>query len=331
MWGKVELKYQCNELFNSYGDGIGTSRHEAKSKAVESGAKGFSEIAKLTKIHSYGTSNTYLPYWKQLAKFAEEKKGITDIREISNRTVKEYLHHKMHGTIKTFSSFSKVIAAVNKMGSTLNKMSEKEGLNKSYEWSKVTDKMRDLGRDKLPTIKEIESDLREKGLSIGRGFIDSQAVVNHINPDKNDFVLAGQMQAETGCRIHEIAVVKQDQLRGLGLDPYTNKEVGVMQVEGKGGKIREVYLSRETYKKIESKVEEKDFKINKSGYTREIKDAAARSGQAYTGTHDFRHSWVQERMKEVINLGFSKSEAKRSTSEEIGHVRPYITETYLKS
>ena len=95
-----------------------------------------------------------------------------------------------------------------------------------------------------------------------------------------------------------------------------------------------MYLNTDTYRKLEDKIEKSDvrvfdkkadqelkiIKVARTTYTYEIKDAAARAQQPYTGTHDFRHSWVQDRVKELVSLGYSKSDARKATSEEIGHV-----------
>ena len=97
IWGYgSDLENQCIKLFNENADTIGESRREAKDKAIASGAKGFSEIAEQTGVSSFGTSNTYVSIWKELAKFAEEEKGIKNICDISNKTVKQYLHRKMN-------------------------------------------------------------------------------------------------------------------------------------------------------------------------------------------------------------------------------------------
>lgn len=341
MWGRgIDIEHQCTKLFKEHCDSIGDSRREAKDQAIASGVRGFTEQAQKTGIHSFGTSNRYVSVWKELAKFAKEEKGVRDLADISNRTVKEFLHHKMKEDCNVYSSYRTVVSAVNKMNAALNRI---EGVEKN--WTNVTDKMREFGRHKLPTEKDIEKDLKDKGLAIGRGFIDAKEVVNNFDSTKPDLAFTAQVQYETGCRISEIAVIKENQLRGIGVDPYTAQEKGVVNVVGKGGKEREVYLDPQTYRKLEEKIENSDkkvidketkeeikvIKVARTTYTNEVRDAAARAGQPYTGTHDFRHSWVQDRIKELVTEGYSKSEARVATSDEIGHVREYITETYLKA
>jgi integrase len=316
-WGYgSDLEHQCVKLFNENADAIGESRREAKDEAIASGAKNFTEIAQKTDVSSFGTANTYVPVWKELARFAEQEKGIKNICDISNKTVKQFLHNKMHNDLNKYTSYSKVISAVNKMSASLNKI---DGVEKN--WTNVTDKMREVGRHHF-------GKQNDPGEYLQRGFINPKDVVDNIDPNKPDMALVAQVQYEAGTRIHESVVIKEEQLKGLGVDPATDKPAGLVDVVGKGGREREIYLSPETYNRLESRLAEGDIKIAKTSYTNEIRDAAARAGQPYTGTHDFRHSWVQDKMKELINEGYTRSEARFEASEGIGHSREYITETY---
>ena len=131
IWGYgSDLENQCIKLFNENADTIGESRREAKDKAIASGAKSFSEIAEQTGVSSFGTSNTYVSIWKELAKFAEEEKGIKNICDISNKTVKQYLHRKMNEDHNRYSSYTKTISAINKMNYAVNQIN---GVEKNWK------------------------------------------------------------------------------------------------------------------------------------------------------------------------------------------------------
>jgi integrase len=322
MWGTPEN--QCHRLFNKAMDGIGASRHAEKSDARAQGAKTFTEVAELTKINSYGTANTYLSYWKQLAEFAREK-GTKDIEKISNRTVKSFLQMKIREDLKSISSVRMMCSAVKKMEVALNNYSRDNGNSKSYNWTTHIKNIRAVA------TKQVESGQMNKRIE-GRGFEDKKDVLANIRMDRPDHILAATLQCETGARISEIAVIKSENLRGIGKDPYNNKESGVINVRGKGGKVREIYTSPSTYEYLKNRIENGNgvFKVNRGMYTNDVKEAAALSGQRYTGTHDFRHSWVQDRYKELAQLGHSDEQCLTACSEEIGHVRPDITEVYLK-
>jgi integrase len=48
-----------------------------------------------------------------------------------------------------------------------------------------------------------------------------------------------------------------------------------------------------------------------------------------TGAHGLRHAYAQERMRELQATGVGYLEARGIVSQELGHFRPEITETYL--
>jgi integrase len=198
----------------------------------------------------------------------------------------------------------------------LNLYSEKFDTKKSYLWDKVIQNQVNIANKNL-------------NISIkGRGFVDPINVINKLKNE--DHILAARIQNESGIRIHEASLIKENQLRGLGKDPYNGKESGVIYISGKGGKTREVYVSQSTYNDLKERVMNgNDFKIGKSSYTANVKESALLSRQIYTGTHDFRHAWVQRRFAELAELGYSDNQCLTAVSEEIGHVRPDITEVYL--
>jgi len=315
MWGKSER--QVNRLFNETMNGIGESRHNDKQLSRELGAESFRDVAKLTSIYSHGTADTYLPYWKNLVDFSNKNKGIKDVEKITNRAVKEFLQLKIR-EVNCNSTFRKISSAILKMEESLNRYSIQNDTNNRYNWQKIVDNARVVSRSKL--AKSI----------VGRGFEDCKDIINHLPKSNEDHILVSKIQMEAGIRVYEACLIKSSQLKGIGKDPYSSKEAGVLLIKGKGGKMREVYLSPSTYKELEKRVEDKELKVGITSYTKAIKHAAYRSGQSYTGTHDFRHSWVQNRYKEVSGLGYSDSQILASISEEIGHVRPDITEIYLR-
>jgi integrase len=314
MWGSSEK--QVNRLFNEVMNGIDYSRDEAKSLAREVGAKTFKDVSKLTDIYSYKTAETYLPYWKNLADFARQNKGVKDIENISNRTVKEFLQKKFHD-VSCKSSYAKISSAISKMEYALNRYTSISESGKSYDWSKIISNQKTISNEKL-----------SDSIS-GRGFRESMKVVEKI--EKLDHKLAAKIQCEGGTRISESTHIKAEQLRGMGKDPYNAEDRGVVKIQGKGGAVREIYLSPKTYKELSDHLKKNStFHVSNRSYTDSIKEAAARAGQAYTGTHDFRHTWAQNRFKELADLGYGERQCLAGVSVDIGHVRPDITEVYLK-
>ena len=58
--------------------------------------------------------------------------------------------------------------------------------------------------------------------------------------------------------------------------------------------------------------------------------AAERALHWSSGAHGLRHSYAQERMAELQHGGLSRDAALETVSQEMGHFRPEITETYLR-
>ena len=49
-----------------------------------------------------------------------------------------------------------------------------------------------------------------------------------------------------------------------------------------------------------------------------------------TGAHGLRHGYAQDRMSELLELGFTRAERMGVISQELGHFRPDIVTEYLR-
>jgi integrase len=300
---------------------IGQSRDLAKKEARSEGAKTFSDVAKKTGINSYGTSDTYEKTWKSLAYFAREK-GVKDVEKISGKIVKSFMQDQLRRS-SSINNVRKVSSAVLKMGYALQKYADENKTGKTYNWESKVSNVRNVAK------AQVKHETMSKGVN-GRGFSNPQEVVNNIRNDRKDLLLAAKIQQESGVRIKEATHIRADQLKGFGKDPFGGRDVGVVNIQGKGGKWREVYLEKNTYLELKKLTESGVFKVVKTTYTNAVRDAALVANQRYTGTHDFRHSWVQNRFNSILKMGYGTHQALSATSEDIGHVRPDITEVYLK-
>lgn len=319
MWGTTEK--QINRLFNLTMNEIGESRDLAKKEARSQGAKTFTDVAKETGINSYGTSDTYEKTWNSLGNFAREK-GVKDIEKISGKIVKSFMQDQLRRS-NSINNVRKVASAVLKMGYALQRYADENKTGRSYNWEGKVSNVRNVAK------AQVNHQKISKGIE-GRGFVNPQEIVNNIRNDRADLLLAAKIQHEGGVRIKEATHIRPEQLRGIGKDPFGGREVGVVNIQGKGGKWREIYLNKDTYKELEKATENGVFKVAKTTYTNAVRDAALVAGQRYTGTHDFRHSWVQARFNTILEMGYGTHQALSATSEDIGHVRADITEVYLK-
>mgnify|MGYP001017729385 CR=1 FL=1 len=89
----------------------------------------------------------------------------------------------------------------------------------------------------------------------------------------------------------------------------------------KGGKLSHKELSPNLAQKLKENALEGKYEINKRTYARDFQKQIEKSGQKYNGTHGIRHSYAQKMLE---------TNSKAEVSQEMGHSRPEITDTYLR-
>jgi len=158
---------------------------------------------------------------------------------------------------------------------------------------------------------------------------------------------------EAGLRAHEVLTLRRIEERDPSVrrawrdDRFTggNRENWVRYtVKGKGGLVREIQISPETAARLESVRHDRpqsvidrgiqyrsyyDVMGGKSYSNSFSKLSLAQLGHSH-GAHGIRHTYAQERMKELGNAGKDFDTAKLIVSQELGHFRPSITDIYLR-
>lgn len=118
--------------------------------------------------------------------------------------------------------------------------------------------------------------------------------------------------------------------------PYT--------VHGKGGLVREVRFPPHLAQQLEDQrlsqpITVTDRDINHSShypllggkkFSEAFERASSRCFNFSNGAHGLRHSYAQERMFELQNMGKSHKDAKCIVSQELGHFREDVTDEYLR-
>jgi integrase len=115
-------------------------------------------------------------------------------------------------------------------------------------------------------------------------------------------------------------------------------------VEGKGGLVREIILT----KQLASRLEEKRFtelrQVTDRGvnytqrydvgggqtWSQSFSAASKRELGFSNGAHGLRHSYAQNRMKELQRNGMQYDEARKTVAQEVGHFDKKTTEAYLR-
>ena len=162
--------------------------------------------------------------------------------------------------------------------------------------------------------------------------------------------LATEIAYSAGLRAAELITLRPINERATSDRPALREKFsGLKQsvaysVQGKGGLIREIRLPIALASKLEEKRLKEPILVKDRGIYREkfydigggnawSKSFTIASQKAFgwsNGAHGLRHSYAQNRMLSLKHQGFSDSHAKETVSQEVGHFRPDITETYLR-
>lgn len=330
---------QLREL--GYKSGIykgGESRAEAKAEArevLESMGEAIQseKVNALVGIYSVETMQAYFRTWTDFAMYAKAKDEfkVKNITELTAEHAESFLSVRIEKGI-SLDAWKREAAALSKMETALQWQAENNSIERKLDLRPGIDEVRSLAREELQANRET------------RAYIDPKALVENIDDERHR--LAAQIQLEAGARIHEVAQIRESQLRGIK-ENESGERFGVVHLDRgdtKGGRERELKMPEEAYRRLEAEIrcrgttidskrdcgEVQAFKIDKSEYRESLKFAAENSGQNYTGSHGLRHNFAKNKMEQHQNQGWSRDASLRLTAEDMGHSRGRITETYLR-
>jgi integrase len=294
-----------------------SSRHAAKLDLSIQGGRSTG------RIHSLRTFQNYTGCLKRAGEWAKEKHGLRHLIEMTPNLAQEYLEHR---------------AA-----------------------AKIGQKQLDVDRNVLEyltgkgSLRRVDARVTAKHGS--RFYTPIQVeMVQRAQTESN--ALATRIAHEAGLRAHELLTLRRaDEDRASGHRPwrperFRGREGVRYVVTGKGGLKREVLLSRETAARLEERRLEAPREVVDRGIRyRQVYDlgggnrwavsfsAASERALGWSrGAHGLRHSYAQERLRELQGLrdadgklaGLYYRDAKAVVSQELGHFREDIVNTYLR-
>lgn len=158
-------------------------------------------------------------------------------------------------------------------------------------------------------IKELRADLKKE---LPKAELETRAYKNLEKIElKDKHQVAFELQRDYGLRVN--ASTHIDLNKQLHGNTLTYRE--------KGGKLSQKELSPNLAQKIKENSVEGKYEINKRTYARDFQKQIEKSGQKYNGTHGIRHSYAQKMLE---------THSKAEVSQELGHTREEITDTYLR-
>jgi site-specific recombinase XerD len=295
-----------------------SSRHAAK---LELSIRGGGSTGR---IHGLRTFEKYTASLRHAGEWAREKHGLRHLSELTPEQAQGFLEHRA---------------------------TEKIGQRHLDIERKVLEFVTGQG-----TLQRVESQVAKPKLT-SRFYTPLQVeMVQRAQTESN--ALATRIAHEAGLRAHELLTLRradEDQAswhRQWRPERFQGREGVRYIVTGKGGLKREVLLSKETAERLEER---------RLGAPREVVDRGIRYRQVYElgggnrwavsfsaaseralgwsrGAHGLRHSYAQERLRELQGLrdaegkpaGLYYREAKKVVSQELGHFREDIVNTYLR-
>ncbi len=200
-----------------------------------------------------------------------------------------------------------------------------------------------LPDETLPVIRS-----QHPQILTGRAYTPTQVeLIASAQTPRN--ALATRIAYAAGLRAHELHTLAKPEERPASIRPardskWTGREGVLYTVQGKGGLIREVLIPSRLAAELENYRHPDALTVTDRGihylsrynigagkaWTNSFSAAATRVLNWSSGAHGLRHSYAQERIRELQQLGLNREDALTTVSQEMGHFRPEITETYLR-
>ncbi len=268
-------------------------------------------------IASYKTMESYRNIWNNFFNYLLEHWKIKDFEKISSEHIAAYMDYKIE-YYPSKQYLEKISASLCKLEIALKLFAKNiHGVERDYDFS-IRQTILDNARD----LKLVASNYHN------RAYSNPKLLISNLRDDYHR--LAAIVQYEGGARIEGVALIKPEQLMGTKIDPITNNEVGVIVTKEKGGKVGEVLINLDTYKKLESYFQEHDkFKINRQAYYNDIKQSAITSNENQEASHGLRWNFAKRRMFEYAKANYSYDDCLQQVSYEMKHNRASITKHYL--
>ena len=284
---RQSIVYQTQQAFKELIK-FSESKHSAKSAFLKeySGSKAIDKFmagfGKASGIFSYDTFKSYLSVGIDAARFGKENFGIKNIQNLTSEHIQSFLQDKINKNLAK-STIAGYCAALEKFGAALEKR-----FNQKYDFE----------------IKNAnfqgKENLQAKQRSGYHPYENPKAIVNQIKnmniPESHKAAI--QLTAETGLRLHKALTTA-----GIKVNVIDK----TMTTQSKGGRQKEMNVSKEIFDKIANLANDKGvFKLDSKSYNSilsELEKAAKATGQSYEACHGFRHSFFLQKTSELQKEG----------------------------
>lgn len=270
-------------------------------------------------IASFKTMESYRSVWNNFFNYLKEHFKLKNCELINEEHIKSYIEYKIE-YYPSKQYLEKIISALGKLEIALNRYSkEKYDIPIIYDF-KIRQELLNNARD----LKLVANNYKN------RTYLNPYLIIENLNHPNHQ--LAAAIQLEGGARSEGVTLIKEEQLKGFKIEDISKQSVGIIQTKEKGGKVGDVLVSLQTYKELEDyfiKNDTSTFKIKYQDYLDDIKNACEKLNINYQGSHGFRWTFAQNRVRIYQKHNYTYEQALQGVSWEMKHFRASITEHYL--
>ncbi len=278
---------------------------------------------------------------KQLQGDALRSVGTVRNYEQALTRVSEFLQKNKLGDLRSLTP-KKAVAYLEIRGQEIGQKSlDMERQSIQCMMQNVTQKL--APTEKLTVVKSEQTQILTS-----RAYTAQQVeMIAAAQTEKN--ALSTQIAYAAGLRAHELLTIARANEQAADARPsldtkFEGRDGVIYTVTGKGGLTRNVLLPANLAIQLENRrLDEVRTAVDRGVFYQQRYDlnggnrwsssfstASQRSLGWSAGAHGVRHSYAQERMSELQKSGMTRDAALETVSQEMGHFRPEITETYLR-
>jgi hypothetical protein len=269
-------------------------------------------------VSSFKTMETYRNVWNNLGNYLKEHWKLKDFEKITSEHIDAYILYKIE-YYPSRQYLEKIISAIGKLEWALMYLSmELHNKEKIYDF--------ETRHNQLHYAKV--QGLVSEGYN-NRTYDDAEEIISCLSAEKHK--IAAKIQLFGGARSEGVILIKKEQLREkYYIDNVTGEKVSLLLTKEKGGKEGEVHIPTRIYEWLEDYFARNEvFKLSYQTYSNDIKQACESLGVVAHGSHGFRWTFAQNRVRIYQNYGYSYEQALQGVSWEMKHFRASITEHYL--
>lgn len=198
------------------------------------------------------------------------------------------------------------------------------------------------------TLTVIKCAEQNKQVLKSRAYTPKQVqIIANKQTEKN--ALSTELSYKSGIRAHELITLGRSSEQPPNQRPalaekWQGRDGTIYTVTGKGGLVRNVLLPDDLAQRLEAQRLDGPVTYTDRGihytqrygigggknWSNSFSHVSKKSLGWSAGGHGLRHTYAQQRMQELQRLGHNRDKALEVVSQEMGHFRPEITETYLR-